>query len=95
MLDVGSGGGDAAELEEAWSSLGTFLRRECEGADAWLLSGSKRITRPLRMSASRKTPLTIGGVDCRLVHYSVRSRRETVCFICGRKGHVARDCPEQ
>lgn len=88
-------GGDAAELEEAWSSLGTFLRRECEGADAWLLSGSKRITRPLRMAASRKTPLTIGGMDCRLVHYSVRSRRETVCFICGRKGHVARDCPEQ
>ena len=42
------------DCEEAWRGLGAFLRRECGGSSAWLLSGDKRLTRELRMRAGSK-----------------------------------------
>lgn len=62
---------NTGNVEEAWSSLGTFFRRECGGATAHLLSGDAAATRPLRMRANRKHVLGIGGVDCRLLEYRV------------------------
>lgn len=42
------------------------------GTNAWILSGTKGPTQALRMKASRRHPLSLGGVDCRLLHYEVR-----------------------
>lgn len=50
-------------------------RRVYAGAQAWVLSGTKGPTQALRMKASRRHPLSLGGVDCRLLHYEVRSQR--------------------
>lgn len=44
----------------------------CAGAQAWVLSGTKGPTQALRMKASRRHPLSLGGVDCRLLQYEVR-----------------------
>jgi len=53
----------------AWTSLGQFFRRECGGATAHLLCGDAAATRPLKMRATRKRVLGVGGVDCRLLEY--------------------------
>ena len=61
-------------LMEAWHDLSVFLKEQCGGADAYLLSGSAEATQGLRLRADRRWPLSIGGVDCRLLKYSVRGR---------------------
>ncbi|KAL4551698.1 hypothetical protein Ndes2526B_g05966 [Nannochloris sp. 'desiccata'] len=75
--DFGGGDGDAMDKEEqeladAWSGLGTFLKRQAGGADAFILSGSSTATQHLRLRADKRMPLTIGGVDCRLLQYHIR-----------------------
>lgn len=58
-------------LAMAWTDLRTFLKNECTETDAFILSGNADITSQLRMKSRRKYPLTIGGVDCRLLHYQI------------------------
>jgi 23S rRNA G2445 N2-methylase RlmL len=58
-------------LEQVWNSLGVFLKRECPDSSAFVLSGNPEVSRAIRMRASRKTPIGIGGVDCRLLRYDV------------------------
>jgi len=60
------------ELAEAWSGLGTFLKRQAGGADAFILSGSSTATQHLRLRADKRMPATVGGVDCRLLQYHIR-----------------------
>ena len=47
------------------------VQSACNEADAYLLCGNPAATKPLRMKCSRRIPLTIGGVDVRLLHYQV------------------------
>lgn len=85
-------------LVQSWRELGSFLKTQCPGAEANVLSGSRTVTRHLRLSATRKRRVTLGGVDCRLLQYRIRDRVETggepTCFLCGKPGHIKRDCPE-
>ena len=60
-----------AGSDEAWGEMGTFLRNEMRGKSAWLLSGNPDCTKGLRMKASSRHPLSTGGVDLRLLHYTV------------------------
>jgi putative N6-adenine-specific DNA methylase len=53
-----------------WGS-DVLLQRECPEAKVGILSGNKEVTSRLRMRADRRCPLTIGGVDCRLLKYTV------------------------
>ena len=68
-----AGEGDAEALAGAWSALGTFLKRQCAGAPAYLLSGNVAATAGLRLRAASRVPLTIGGVDCRLLRYDIHA----------------------
>jgi 23S rRNA G2445 N2-methylase RlmL len=63
---------EAEALRAAWWDLSSFLKRQAPGSTAFLLSGSPEATKGLRMKAERRHPLTLGGVDCRLLQYSVR-----------------------
>lgn len=73
--DDGVRGGGGVEGEEglamAWTDLRAFLKNECTETDAFILSGNADITGQLRMKTKRKYPLTVGGVDCRLLHYEI------------------------
>ena len=47
---------------------------QCPEADVAVLSGNKRVTAMLMMKADKRFPMTIGGVDCRLINYKVRHK---------------------
>jgi hypothetical protein len=36
-----------------------------------ILCGNPEVTRLLKMKAGGRDPVTVGGIDCRLVHYTV------------------------
>jgi putative N6-adenine-specific DNA methylase len=38
-----------------------------------LLSGNPELTRALRLKASRRVPVSNGGIDCRWLRYEIRS----------------------
>ena len=67
---------ESSGLQQSWMELGSFLKRECEGADAFVLSGSRSCTQFLRLAASRKHVITIGGVDCRFINYKVFKKKK-------------------
>ncbi|KAH9324721.1 hypothetical protein KI387_004899 [Taxus chinensis] len=59
------------EIESTWQALGQFSKQHCNCADMYVLSGRSNVTRELHMKADKKWPITMGGVDCRLLHYYV------------------------
>ena len=64
------GAGEA--LEQLYSDLGQMLKQRCGGWTLWLLSGNPELTGALRMKASRKLPVSNGGIDCRWLQYEIR-----------------------
>ena len=64
------GAGDS--LEQLYADLGQMLKQRCGGWTLWLLSGNPELTGALRMKASRKVPVSNGGIDCRWLQYEIR-----------------------
>ncbi|MFZ9850788.1 MAG: THUMP domain-containing class I SAM-dependent RNA methyltransferase [Vulcanococcus sp.] len=64
--------GEREQLEQLYADLGAMLKERCSGWDLWLLSGNPELTGALRMKASRRIPVSNGGIDCRWLHYAIR-----------------------
>ncbi len=64
--------GNEYELDRLYSDLGEFVREEASGWQLWLLSGNPKLTGALRLKASRRIPVSNGGIDCRWLHYAIR-----------------------
>jgi putative N6-adenine-specific DNA methylase len=64
--------GDADTLEALYADLGAMAKERCSGWTLWLLSGNPRLTGVLRMKASRRIPVSNGGIDCRWLRYDIR-----------------------
>jgi putative N6-adenine-specific DNA methylase len=64
------GGGD--DLEQLYGELGAMVKERCSGWTLWLLSGNPELTGALRMKASRRIPISNGGIDCRWLRYDIR-----------------------
>jgi putative N6-adenine-specific DNA methylase len=64
--------GEPAQLEQLYADLGTMVKQRCSGWDLWLLSGNPELTGALRMKASRRIPVSNGGIDCRWLQYAIR-----------------------
>ena len=60
------------DLEQLYRSLGSFLREQASGWQLWLLSGNASLTGALRLKASRRIPVSNGGIDCRWLNYAIR-----------------------
>lgn len=63
---------DADDLQSSWHDLGTFLHERCSGAEAWVLSGNKALTRHLRLRTSQRVPVMNGPIECRWLRYLLR-----------------------
>jgi len=66
-----SASGRSDGLEDSWRALGTFLKSQCGGTDAYILSGNKQAFNHLWMKPSQKWKASIGGVDVQLHCYHV------------------------
>ena len=64
--------GHEADLEQLYGALGRFTRSQASGWQLWLLSGNANLTGALRMKASRRIPVSNGGIDCRWLQYAIR-----------------------
>ena len=64
------------DIEQSWESLKTFLRRECDGVEAWILSGNKDLTRLLRMKKTRSLVIKTGGEDLRWLQYHIFKKKD-------------------
>jgi len=64
--------GEADALEELYADLGAMVKERCSGWTLWLLSGNPQLTGALRMKASRRIPISNGGIDCRWLRYEIR-----------------------
>ncbi len=62
----------ADEAAGAWRGLGTLARQRLAGWTLAALSGNAAITRHLGFKAERRIPLTISGIEARLLIYAVR-----------------------
>jgi putative N6-adenine-specific DNA methylase len=56
---------------EAWRDLGSFLKRECGGASAFLLSGNKALTQHVRMRSASKLRIEQAGDTLAFIKYDV------------------------
>ena len=64
--------GAGSDLESLYSDLGRYAKEHASGWALWVLSGNPQLTGALRMKATRRIPISNGGIDCRWLHYDVR-----------------------
>ena len=64
--------GERESLEGLYHDLGQMMKERCSGWDLWLLSGNPELTGALKMKATRRIPISNGGIDCRWLHYRIR-----------------------
>ncbi len=64
--------GERDELEQLYADLGQMVKERFRGWQLWLLSGNPELTGALRMKASRRIPVSNGGIDCRWLLYEIR-----------------------
>lgn len=63
--------GETAELTELYPKLGDLLKQKFAGWRAYFLTGDTGLPKGVRLSASKKTPLFNGKIECRLYEYKV------------------------
>lgn len=68
--------GRGDDLTQSWIELGNFLHRHCDGAEAWILSGNKELTRHLGLRTSRRLLVRNGSLDCRFLRYEIGGQKK-------------------
>jgi putative N6-adenine-specific DNA methylase len=72
-LPYGERMGELEELKELYPKLGDALKQIFGGWNAYLFTADLRILKLMRLSASRRTPLFNGAIECRLLEYKIVS----------------------
>jgi putative N6-adenine-specific DNA methylase len=61
--------GDDDELAEFYPKLGHLLKQKFSGWNCYFLTADLRLAKLIRLSASKRTPLFNGALECRLFEY--------------------------
>lgn len=70
-LPYGERMGELDEMAELYPKLGDLLKQRFAGWNAYLFTGDLRLAKLMRLSASRRTPLFNGAIECRLFEYKM------------------------
>ena len=70
-LPYGERMGDEDELAELYPQLGNVLKQKFGGWNVYLFTADLRITKLMRLSPSKRTPLYNGAIECRLFEYKM------------------------
>ncbi|MBL8511154.1 MAG: class I SAM-dependent RNA methyltransferase [Betaproteobacteria bacterium] len=71
--------GDSTELAAFYPQFGDVLKQRFAGWRAYVFSGDAALVKGIRLSASKRTPLFNGKIECRLYEYKIiagSNRRE-------------------
>jgi len=63
--------GEEEELAALYPRLGDVLKQKFSGWRAYIISADANLLKLIRLSASRKTPLFNGALECRLYEYKL------------------------
>jgi putative N6-adenine-specific DNA methylase len=63
--------GEETALAEFYPKLGDTLKKYYAGWRCYLFSGDARLPKLIRLTASRRTPLYNGALECRLYEYLI------------------------
>jgi 23S rRNA G2445 N2-methylase RlmL len=69
--------GDEFFLTETYKNFSHALKEHFKGWDVFVLSGNRDLTQHFRMKAEQRYPVINGGIDCRFIHYKVKSGAST------------------
>jgi putative N6-adenine-specific DNA methylase len=70
-LPYGERMGEMEELAALYPKLGDTLKQRFGGWNAYLFTADMRLPKLMRLSASRRTPLYNGAIECRLFEYKI------------------------
>lgn len=65
--------GDEIELEETYSLIGDFLKKECKGYTGYIFTGNLNLAKKVGLKAKRRIEFYNGKIDCRLLEYELYS----------------------
>ena len=65
--------GDEIELEETYSLIGDFLKKECKGYTGYIFTGNLHLAKKVGLKAKRRIEFYNGKIDCRLLEYELYS----------------------
>lgn len=63
--------GELESLSDLYPKLGDVLKNKFNGWNAYLFSADPELPKSIRLSASRRTPLFNGALECRLLEYKM------------------------
>jgi putative N6-adenine-specific DNA methylase len=65
--------GEQEDLAELYPKLGDVLKRKFAGWNAYIFSSDTQLPKQIRLTASKRTPLFNGKLECRLYEYKIVS----------------------
>ncbi|MEO6819016.1 MAG: class I SAM-dependent RNA methyltransferase [Ginsengibacter sp.] len=65
--------GDEIELEETYSRIGDFMKKDCKGYAGFVFTGNFNLAKKVGLKAKRKIEFYNGKIDCRLLQYELYS----------------------
>ena len=63
--------GDTTDLAELYPKLGDWMKQKFAGWRAYFFTGDPQLAKGVRLSASKRTPLFNGKIECRLLEYKI------------------------
>jgi putative N6-adenine-specific DNA methylase len=63
--------GEIAELEDTYSRIGDFLKKQCRGYFGYIFTGNTDLAKKIGLKATRKIEFYNSTIDCRLLEYEL------------------------